>query len=93
VRAAAALDRTERRPRGRGEPRGPPLRRYLLRAREELSRPRVTLAQDGRTLLDLRLRRLGPGRSASLPPAWTSHADPDRGPVVARALSARRPRC
>lgn len=76
---------------GGGSPATPQRRRYLLRAREELSRPRVALAQDGRTLLELRLRRLGPGRSASLPPAWTSQVHPDRGPVAARTLTARRP--
>jgi thioredoxin reductase len=71
---------------------GPARGRYLLRAHEELLDARVELAQDGRTLLRARLPRVMPGRSASLPAAWTGAVDPAGGPVVARVVTARRRR-
>jgi thioredoxin reductase len=64
--------------------------RFLLRATAPLALPVVELAQDGRVLWRGRLRRLGPGRSAPLPWAWTGAVDAAGGPVVARVISARR---
>jgi thioredoxin reductase len=64
--------------------------RFLLRASVPLALPVVELAQDERPLWRGRLRRLGPGRSASLPWSWAAVVDPAGGPVVARVMSARR---
>jgi hypothetical protein len=67
----------------------PPSKRFLLRAREAVSAPRIELSQGGRALWRGRLRRLGPGHSARLPSAWTAAVDPNGGPVVARVLGGR----
>jgi thioredoxin reductase len=55
---------------------GPPRGRFLLRATERVARPRIDVVQGGRRLWSGRLRRLGPGRSASLPAGWTGAVDP-----------------
>jgi thioredoxin reductase len=60
----------------------PPRGRFLLRATEAVRGPRVELAQDGRSLWRGRLRRLGPGRSGSLPAGWVAAVDADGGPVT-----------
>jgi thioredoxin reductase len=60
----------------------PPRGHFLLRATEPVRAPRVELAQDGRSLWRGRLRRLGPGRSGSLPTGWVDAVDADGGPVV-----------
>jgi thioredoxin reductase len=67
-----------------GPAAGPPRGRFLLRSSERLVRPKVELVQGGRRLWSGRLRRVGPGRSASLPAAWASGADPTGGVVTAR---------
>ena len=59
----------------------PPRARFLLRANERLAAPGIELIQDGRSLWRGRLRRLGPGRSASLPCTWTKSVDIEGGPV------------
>jgi thioredoxin reductase len=66
---------------------GPPPRgRFLLRSREFAPRPRIEIVQDGRTLWAGRLARLVPGRSATLPHAWTATVDPGGGPVRVRRV-------
>jgi len=65
---------------GAGQP--PPRDRFLIRSREFLRRPRITVTQDGRELWSGRLRRLVPGRSADIPTTWAAAADQDSGPVV-----------
>jgi hypothetical protein len=64
----------------------PPRRRFLLRSREFAARPRVEIAQDGRRLWAGRLARLVPGRSATLPHAWTEAVEPGGGPVRVRLI-------
>jgi thioredoxin reductase len=64
----------------------PPRRRFLLRSREFATRPPVEIAQDGRRLWAGRLARLVPGRSATLPHAWTDAVEPDGGPVRVRLI-------
>jgi thioredoxin reductase len=63
---------------------GPPRGRFALRSERFAQRPRVEVAQAGRTLWSGRLRRLVPGRSAALPHAWVTAVDPDGGPVSVR---------
>ena len=67
-------------------PAEPPRGRFLLRATERLTRPRVELTQDGRALWTGRLRRLGPGRSTGLPADWSIDVDPHGGVVSARLV-------
>jgi thioredoxin reductase len=67
---------------------GPPRDRFLLRSREFVTRSRIEIAQDGRTLWDGGVGRLVPGRSARLPHAWTRSVDPAGGAVSVR-LAAR----
>ena len=67
-------------PPGEAPPRG----RFLLRALEQLGSPRIEIAQAGRTLWSGRLRRLDPGRSATLPVEWASAVDPQDGAVTVR---------
>jgi hypothetical protein len=62
----------------------PPRGRFLLRAQEHLSRPRVEIVQGERVLWQGRLARVMPGRSVGLPAAWTSAVDLDGAPVVCR---------
>jgi thioredoxin reductase len=64
----------------------PPRERFLLRATEKLTRPRIEPVQDGRPLWSGRLRRLGPGRSTPLPPDWISRVEQGGGPVTVRLL-------
>ena len=67
---------------------GPPPRgRFALRSSDFASRPRIEIAQGGRTLWSGRLARLVPGRSASLPHAWTEAVDPG-GEVVSVRVAA-----
>ena len=66
----------------------PPRGRFLLRATERLVRTRIELVQDGRRLWTARPRRLGPGRSTSVPAGWTAAADPEGGEVTARLVPA-----
>jgi thioredoxin reductase len=68
----------------------PPRGSFLLRAHEALATPLVELSQDRRRLWRGRLPRLGPGRSARLPAAWTNAVDTDGGPIVARVIASRR---
>jgi thioredoxin reductase len=68
-------------------PAAPPRGRFLLRASEPVAVPRVQVTQDGRELWSGRVRRLGPGRSTSLPRDWTSGVRPAAGPVTARLAS------
>ncbi|MET9428988.1 oxidoreductase [Streptomyces sp. NPDC003036] len=55
---------------------------FLLRARERLVRPVVSVHQDGRLLYRRRVWRVAtPSRSVVLPGGWTGRVDPDGGPV------------
>jgi thioredoxin reductase len=65
----------------------PPRDRFVLRAGEFLTRPRLEIDQDGRTLWSGRVRRLVPGRSASLPYEWSAAVDAGGGPVRVRVAS------
>jgi thioredoxin reductase len=65
----------------------PPRGRFALRSREFARRPRVEIAQDGRTLWSGHVARLVPGRSARLPRDWTASVDPAGGPVRVRLAS------
>jgi thioredoxin reductase len=70
---------------GAGEPaRG----RFSLRSSEFVSRPRIEIAQGGRTLWAGRVARLVPGRSASLPRAWAEAVDPGAEAVRVRVAAA-----
>ena len=73
---------------------GTPVRgRFLLRAHAGLVEAEIAVIQAGRPLWSGRLRRVMPGRSASLPAGWTAGVDPEGGPVSVRVLRARpRPR-
>ena len=62
----------------------PPRGRFSLRSREFARRPRVEIAQDGRTLWSGHVARLVPGRSARLSHDWTAAVDPAGGPVRVR---------
>jgi thioredoxin reductase len=62
----------------------PPRGRFLLRAGEHLSRPRVEIAQGERVLWRGRPARVMPGRSAALPADWANAVDLDGAPVVCR---------
>jgi len=64
----------------------PPRGRFLLRALEFLSGPRIEIRQGERVLWDGRVRRLVPGRSTSLPAAWTAGIEPGGGPVRVRVV-------
>jgi thioredoxin reductase len=67
---------------------GAPARgRFALRSREFARRPRVEIAQDGRTLWSGHVARLVPGRSARLPRDWTASVDPAGAPVRVRLAS------
>jgi hypothetical protein len=66
----------------------PPRGRFALRSSDFARRPRVEIAQAGRTLWSGSLRRLVPGRSAALPHAWTEAVDPAGGPVSVRLTAA-----
>ena len=66
----------------------PPRGRFALRSSEFLSRPRIEIAQGGRTLWTGRVARLVPGRSASLPHAWTEAVDPGAEAVRVRVAAA-----
>ena len=65
----------------------PPRGRFALRSSSFVSRPRIEIAQGGRTLWTGRVARLVPGRSASLPHAWTERVDP-RAEAVRVRLTA-----
>src|SRR4029077_21074476 len=67
-------------------PSRPPRGCFALRSTEFVSRPRIQVVQDGRTLWDGRIRRLVPGRSARLAAGWTAAVDPGGGPVRVRAV-------
>ena len=64
----------------------PPRGRFLLRALEFLSGPRIEIRQGGRVLWDGRVRRLVPGRSTALPAGWPAGVDPGGGPVSVRVV-------
>jgi thioredoxin reductase len=59
----------------------PPRGRFLLRSEASLERPRIEIRQDGRVLWGGRLRRLVPGRSASLPSGWTGLVNAKSGRI------------
>lgn len=65
----------------------PPRGRFALRSREFARRPRVEIAQDGRSLWSGHVGRLVPGRSARLPHDWTAAVDPASGPVRVRVIA------
>ena len=65
----------------------PPRARYALRSAEFVRGPRLQILQDARTLWDGRPGRLVPGRTRSLPHAWTASVDPEGGPVRVRLAS------
>ncbi len=69
-----------------------PARPFLLRATEPLRDVLVGAAQDGRTLGQVRLPRVMPGRSVGLDPGWADRVDRAGGPVELRVLRARRGR-
>ncbi|MFI1018436.1 NAD(P)/FAD-dependent oxidoreductase [Streptomyces sp. NPDC020965] len=65
-------------------PRGPAplLGRFVLRATEPLTPPRLVVTQDGRTLYRQRgVRPVRRGRQLPLRADWIGRADPDGGPV------------
>jgi hypothetical protein len=64
----------------------PPRGRFLLRSRLFHRLAHVELVQGDRVLWRGRLRRLMPGRSASLPAGWTREVDLDGQPVVCRLV-------
>ena len=66
----------------------PPRGRFALRSSDFASRPRIEIAQGRRTLWAGRIARLVPGRSASVPHAWTEAVDPHAEAVRVR-LAAR----
>ena len=66
----------------------PPRGRFALRSSEFFSRPRLEIAQGGRILWAGRVARLVPGRSASLPHAWTEAVDPGAEAVRVRVAAA-----
>jgi Pyridine nucleotide-disulphide oxidoreductase len=53
----------------------PPRGRFLLRSDAFLTHPRIEIRQGERLLWSGRLRRLVPGRSASLPAGWITEVD------------------
>jgi thioredoxin reductase len=59
----------------------PPRGRFLIRSSAFLRRPRLQVTQAGTLLWGGRLRRLVPGRSASIPAGWMGRIDPEAGPV------------
>jgi len=65
----------------------PPRGRFALRSHSFASRPRIEITQGSRTLWAGRIARLVPGRSASLPHAWTAAVDP-RAEAVRVRLAA-----
>jgi thioredoxin reductase len=65
----------------------PPRRRFLLRSDSFAQRPRIEVSQGPRALWSGRIARLVPGRSASLPHAWTALVDPN-GEAVRVRLAA-----
>jgi len=69
-----------------GRTANPPRGRFLLRALEFLSGPRIEVRQDDRVLWDGRVRRLVPGRSTPFPAGWTAGVEPGRGPVRVRVV-------
>ena len=71
-----------------GGPSTPPRGRYLLRATEELRSAEVRFVQDGRDLHRQRVRRLQPGRSASISPRWAERVDPAGAVVRVRAAES-----
>ncbi len=62
----------------------PPRHRFALRSDAFLSRPRIEIRQDGRSLWRGRLPRLVPGRSARLSHDWMDSFDPAGGPIHVR---------
>jgi NADPH-dependent 2,4-dienoyl-CoA reductase/sulfur reductase-like enzyme len=69
-------------PNGLGPTFGPPPRgRFLLRVDEWLRAPTIEIRQDVQVLWRGRVRRLMPGRSASLPWEWIRSVDLGGGPV------------
>ena len=68
-----------------GDDAGPPPRgHFSLRAETFLRRPAIEVRQGGRRLWRGRLRRLQPGRSATLDAGWVTAADPAGEPVEIR---------
>ncbi|MCP9211047.1 NAD(P)/FAD-dependent oxidoreductase [Streptomyces sp. NEAU-Y11] len=64
----------------------PPLERFTLRTAAFLTRPALTVRQDGRTLYRRRvLRTVAPARPLHLPTDWIVAADPYGGPVLITA--------
>jgi thioredoxin reductase len=63
----------------------PPRGRFLLRSAALLERPRIEIRQEGRLLWSATVRRLSPGRSASLPWDWVAQFDPKSGPIAVSA--------
>ena len=59
----------------------PPRERFLLRSTAFLRAPVLELRQARRLLWSGRVRRLVPGRSASLPWAWIEEVDGSGGPI------------
>ena len=60
----------------------PPRARFVVRASAFLRGPTLEITQDGRRLWEGRMRRLMPGRSASVPWAWIRRADFAGGSVT-----------
>jgi thioredoxin reductase len=59
----------------------PPRQRLAVRSTVFLRAPTLELRQDGRLLWRGRVRRLVPGRSASLPPGWIDSVDTAGGTI------------
>jgi NADPH-dependent 2,4-dienoyl-CoA reductase/sulfur reductase-like enzyme len=64
----------------------PPRGRFLLRSRSFLGRAQVEIRQEDRVLWRGRLRRLIPGRSASLPAKWLGAVDLSGGEIAVQAV-------
>ena len=65
----------------------PPRGRFELRSSSFATRPRIEIVQGSRTLWSGRIARLVPGRSASLPHAWTEAVDPSAEAVRVRLVT------
>jgi thioredoxin reductase len=61
--------------------------RFLLRSSEFLTHPRLEIRQGERVLWSGRVRRIIPGRSASLPAGWLTEVDPGGGRLTVTSVA------
>jgi hypothetical protein len=67
----------------------PARKRFALRCTAFVRAPAIEISQGERQLWCGRVARLGPGRSAYLPAAWTALVDPAGGPIAVRIRGPR----